>query len=96
MQEKIGIDKLALLARIKVEQKEKEKFKKEFEAILGYVSKLRDINEEELRIENYESEIKNVMREDKDYHQPGEFSEDLLKEAPIIEKNYIKVKHILD
>jgi len=98
-----NIDKLALLARIKLDPKEKKKFQKEFEAILNYVSKLKEISKEELRIKSAswrdELEIANVTREDIDYHQPGEFSEDLLKEAPCpggVEKGYLKVKHILE
>lgn len=96
---KFDIEKLALLARIKLVSKEKNMFQKEFEAILGYVSKLKDVNEEEFpsRADQPLAErIKNIMREDKDYHQPGEFSEDLLKEAPIVERDYVKVKHILE
>lgn len=95
---KFDIEKLALLARIKLNPQEKMKFQKEFEEILGYVSKLKEVNDQPLaeRIVNYESEIKNVMREDRDCHQSGEFSEDLLREAPVVENEYIKVKHILE
>lgn len=102
----VDIEKLALLARIKLAPKEKNRFQKEFEAILGYVSKLKDINEEEFPPETDQplaERIKNIMREDKDYHQLGEFSKDLLKrglpagrQAPMIERDYVKVKHILE
>lgn len=92
----IDIEKLALLARIKLSTNEKENFQKEFEEILDYVSRLKDVDEKELGIENYEPEIKNVMREDKNYHQPRDFSEDLLKEVPVAEGDYVRVKHILE
>lgn len=95
----VDIEKLALLARIKLAPKEKEKLQKEFEAILGYVSKLKEISKEEFPPKAdppWAERIKNIMREDRDYHQPGEFSEDLIKEAPNTEKGYIKVKHILE
>lgn len=40
--------------------------------------------------------LENVMREDEDGYEAGEFSEKLLKEVPSVEKGYVKVKHILE
>ena len=40
-------------------------------------------------------EVRNVFREDKDPHLPGEFTEDLLAEAPRRQDNFVKVKKIL-
>ncbi len=95
------IEKMALLARIKLDQNEKTKFQKEFEAILNYISKLKEVNIE--KIEEEKRVLENVMREDANPHQPAEFSKDLLKQAmttsrqaPSIEKNYVKVKHVFE
>lgn len=95
---KVDIDKLALLARIKLTSEEKEKFQKEFGAILGYVSKLKEAD-----VKNMDDEktgiidgLENIMREDENHYKAGEFSEDLLKQAPLVEKGYVKVKHILE
>ena len=95
---KLDIEKLALLARIKLASKEKEKLQKEFEAILDYVSKLKEIDIEGIGDKEASETInlENVMRDDENFHKAGEFSEDLLKEMPRAEKGYAKVKHILE
>jgi aspartyl/glutamyl-tRNA(Asn/Gln) amidotransferase C subunit len=94
----INIEKLALLARIKLGTKEKEKLQKEFEAILGYVSKLKEM--EVGAISDQEAsktiEIENIVREDENPYASGEFSEDLFKKASSVERGYFKVKRILE
>lgn len=94
----IDIDRLALLARIKLDSKEKKSLQKEFEDILNYVSKLKEVDIKE--IDEKEAgktiEIENIMREDGEPHKAGEFSKDLLEETPSEEKNYIKVKNIFE
>jgi len=93
----IDIKKLALLARIKLEEGEEKKFQKEFEGILVYISKLKEVNIES--IDDKEAvktnTLENVMRDDDEYsNEPGEFSEKLLKEAPETERGYVKVKGV--
>jgi aspartyl-tRNA(Asn)/glutamyl-tRNA(Gln) amidotransferase subunit C len=90
----VDIEKLALLARIKLTPTEKEKLEKEFGDILDYVSQLQkaDIR----NVGDGENEEENVLREDKNSNEPGIFSEKLLKEAPYRERGYIKVKRILE
>jgi len=92
----VDIEKLALLARIKLESGEKEKLQKEFGAILDYVSELKeaDISGVEEEAENAAG-VENILREDDESHEPGEFSEGLLKNAPEVENGHVKVKHIL-
>ncbi len=41
------------------------------------------------------TELENIMRNDENPHEAREFSGDLLKEVPLAEKDYVKVKHIL-
>lgn len=95
---KLDLEKLALLARIKLAPKEKEKLQKEFEAILNYVSKLKEVDVEGIgdKEASETMNLENVMRDDENFHKAGEFSEDLLKEMPRAEKGYTKVKHILE
>lgn len=83
---KPDIEKLALLARIKLTPKEKEKLQKEFEAILDYISKLKEVDVSGINDEEVDrtTDLKNVMREDENFHKPAE------------SKGYIKVKHILE
>jgi len=101
----IDIEKLALLARIKLVPDEKERIQNEFEEILGYISKLQnlsrsageaDIDEESVDKTAKISGVENITREDDDPHQVGAFSKDLLKVAPTNEKGYVKVKQILE
>lgn len=93
----VDIEKLALLARIKLDSKEKDKLQREFEGILSYVSELKKVNVGGIsdKEASKTAGLENVTREDENPHKPGEFSEDLLKEAPLVEKGYVKVKHIL-
>lgn len=101
---KIDIEKLALLARIELNPREKSELQKEFDGILGYISKLKEVDTNGVSDEEAgkTAELENVMREDKNPHKEGEFLKDLLKEAlpagrqaPEVEKGYVKVKHIL-
>jgi aspartyl-tRNA(Asn)/glutamyl-tRNA(Gln) amidotransferase subunit C len=94
----VDIEKLALLARIKLTPTEKEKLKKEFRAILNYISELKkaDIRNVTDNEASKTTNLENIMREDENGYEPGKFSEKLLKEVPLVEKGYIKVKHILE
>lgn len=93
----VDIERLALLSRIKLNAKEKEKLQKEFGAILDYISQLKEVNAESVDEEKGSQiiQLKNIMRKDENGHNGAEFSEDLMKEAPSKENGYIKVKHIL-
>lgn len=97
MEDIIDVDKLALLARIKLDSNEKQKLQNEFEAILGYVSKLKEVDVE--GVSDIEASrtvnLENVIREDENPHRAGEFSEDLLREVPSVEKRYARVKNVL-
>lgn len=100
----VDIERLALLARVKLKSQEKSKLQKEFEDILDYISKLKEadisrIGDKEI---GKTTELENITRDDENPHEAGKFSEDLLKEglpagrqAPSVENGYVKVKHIL-
>jgi len=94
----VDIEKLALLARIKLTLTEKEKIQKEFKKILDYFSKLKkaDVRGMTDKEAGKTVDLKNVVREDSDGYEAGKFSEQLLKEVPSVEKGYVKVKHILE
>ena len=95
---KLDVEKLALLARIKLSPQEKEKIQKEFKKILDYFSKLKkaDVRGMTDKEAGKTVDLKNVVREDSDGYEAGKFSEQLLKEVPSVEKGYVKVKHILE
>lgn len=86
--------KLAKLARLKLSDKEVEKFQEEIGAILGYVEMLGDVDTKGLKPTYQVTGLVNVSRADevKDY---GASQLDLLKNAPATERDYIKVKRMI-
>jgi aspartyl-tRNA(Asn)/glutamyl-tRNA(Gln) amidotransferase subunit C len=86
------IKKLGKSARIEVSDQEAADLAQDMEAILGYVQVLESLNAGTNRVE---SVVKNVMREDDDVYTPGEFSEDILDNAPDTQNGFIKVKKVL-
>lgn len=90
------IEKLAKLARISLSQTEKEKLQKEFEAILGYISVLKEADMGDLERDFSKTEALNVVRTDENAHKSEEFTKDLLEGAPFVEAGYVKVKHVFE
>lgn len=82
----VDVEKLAKMARIKLAPQEKEKFQKEFETILEYVSVLKKADTSESSEKDKERGLTNVMRLDKSVDDNSE-----------IEKGkYIKVKRVFE
>jgi aspartyl-tRNA(Asn)/glutamyl-tRNA(Gln) amidotransferase subunit C len=84
--------KLAKLARIEISSEEAESLSHEFDAILGYVSDVKNVAHAE---DSVDLRLKNVLRDDSNPHESGIYTEKLLEEAPERKDNYIKVKKIL-
>lgn len=89
---KKDIQNLADLARIKVSDSETESLSKEIDSILGYVSQVENISAGDVV---KAAPLHNVMREDTITRAPGEYTADILSNAPAREGNLIKVKKIL-
>ncbi len=96
------IEKLALLARIKVTSKEKEHFSREISTILNYVENL---NKLEIKTDQeilQTSGLKNVYRPDevlgksKTDKDTIKNRENILVNAPAKQDEYFKVKAILE
>lgn len=88
---------LAKLARIDLKDDEAESLSSEFGAILGYVGEVKEAGKgSEVSLDEKESHhLINVLREDKEPHETGIYTEALLEQAPMREGGYIKVKKIL-
>ncbi len=86
------IQKLGELAKIEIKPEEAEKFKKDFDSILGYIKHIESVDLGDVSPEYL---VKNVARDDKAKNTPGQFSDDLLASAPNTENRFIKVKKIL-
>ena len=88
------VQKLAGLARIKIEDADLEKFTSEFDAILAYVGQLEKLDlptgsagEKPL--------TRNVMRVDGKPHAPGAFTEKVTEHFPAREGNALVVQQII-
>ena len=87
------VTKLSELARIELSDEEKQTASGEIEAILSYVSEVSSLpHKPEGRELN---PVRNVLRGDTDPHEPGLYTEALLKNAPAREGSYLRVKKIL-
>lgn len=86
------IEKLAALVRLKLSPEEAERFARDAEAILSYVSALPEALGGEV-VANIR--LSNVMREDGEPYPSGVHTDDLLREVPKTDKGYVSVKPIL-
>ena len=86
------IEKLAKLSRIEVSESEAQKLATEADAILGYVGQVENISGD---VESDVPALRNVMREDVATHTPGEYTQEIVANAPMKEGAYLKVKKIL-
>lgn len=86
--------KLAKLARIDLNEDEAVQFEAEFNAILGYVEQLQDVDVSGLEPTSQVTGLTNVTREDtvKDYgYEPKE----LLKNVPRVKGDKIQVQRMI-
>ena len=92
------VEHIANLARIKLTEKEKEKFKKELSLILDYVKKLNELDTEGVEPLYQTTGIINALREDEyrgDFVMDENLNEKLINQAPNKENRFIKVKSVL-
>jgi len=89
------VKKLAQLARIALSEKEVKSLQADMERILEYVSEIGKAKPP-TGWKAVGPELHNVFRLDREAHQAGEFSEALLAQAPARQRDYVKVKKILE
>lgn len=86
------LDNLSKLSRITISPEEKPKMLQDIQSILGYVSEINDVTDEVVR---GEEAFYNVMREDVITREPGSHTQEILREAPEVQGEYVKVKQVL-
>lgn len=91
---KKDVEYVAKLARLKLSEKEKEKFTKQLDQILKYVDKLNELDTEKVKPTSHVLPLKNVFREDK----AGKSLkvEKVLENAPEKVKGFFKVPKVIE
>lgn len=86
------IKQLAHLARVEVTDTEVEGYMKDFDAILGYVNQINEVNLAEVQPAHLQE---NVARADAHPHAAGQSVEQMLADAPGSQDGFYKVPKIL-
>lgn len=87
------VEHLSGLSRLAISDSEKKLLQHDLEEILAYVSQVTKVAAE--LGEPVAGELRNVMRDDENSHEPGIYTEDILAQAPAREGNRVFVKKIL-
>jgi aspartyl/glutamyl-tRNA(Asn/Gln) amidotransferase C subunit len=87
------VDHLAKLARIQMSDDEKKELQKDLLSILGFIKQIQEVTD---KAEPVLLAHRNVMREDKNAHETGLFTDILLGEAPKTKEGYFVVKKIIE
>jgi len=97
MIDKEQVKHIAKLARIRLNEKEVEKFKRELSSVLDYVEKLKEVDTENVEPISQVTGLENVMREDIPARdKKKERRSKLIKQAPRRKGDYFKVPRILE
>lgn len=98
---KEDIKHLATLSRLELTESEVERYAGQFDEILHYVDKIKEIGKD--HEENNPTsqklrpdELKNVFRSDDDIQEGGIFTDKILREAPRSQDGFVRVKKILN
>ena len=94
---KKDVKHIAHLARIELSGQEEQKFEKDLSAILKFVEKLNEVDTENVEPMAGGTTQENIMREDEQIDNGLEGkSAELIKAAPELKNDYIKVKAIFE
>ena len=90
------IEHVADLARIRLNDNEKEKMARELGAILGYIDKLKEVNTDGVELIAHITGLENVLRKDEINEKPSRHggtaeSIRLVEMAPDSKDNFVKV-----
>ena len=89
------IETLGRLSRIALTEDEKQAFAGEIEAILNYVSTVKEIAADDVALTPAIGRVANVMRSDEITNDRGEYADILTAAFPDRSGNYLVVKKIL-
>lgn len=86
------VRQLASLARLSIPEEQLQAYQKDFEGILDYIETINQAEVTEVEIPHV---LTNMVRDDEESYQPGEFTYDLLAQAPQSRGGYFEVPKIL-
>ena len=97
MLSKKEVEKIAGLARLRISEEEKGKFAEDLSLVLGYVSKLSEVNVEKVEPMAGGTTLESVVRKDDESKDiaDDEMRANILAAAPSKENGYFKVPSIL-
>ncbi|MFH0854724.1 MAG: Asp-tRNA(Asn)/Glu-tRNA(Gln) amidotransferase subunit GatC [bacterium] len=93
--DKIKIEEIAKLARIKLSDVEKEKYAEQFASILEYFEQLKEVDTENIEIFDSADSIENITREDIVKKCDKKITDAILDEIPDKKNKFMKVKKVL-
>ncbi len=94
--DKKDIEHIAKLARLKLSDREIEKYRGELSDILKYINLLQEVDVKNIEPTAQVTGLEDVFRDDKIEDWNRKEREDALKQAPGLENGQIKVKRILE
>ena len=92
------VEKIAELARLKLEEKEKEKFAEDLSSVIGYIQKLSEVNVEKVEPMTGGTDLESITRQDDEIKSISDpqTRKQILNAAPDREDDYFKVPSILE
>ena len=92
------VEKIAELARLKLEEKEKEKFAEDLSSVIGYIQKLSEVNVEKVEPMTGGTDLESITRQDDETKSifDSQTRKQILNAAPDREDDYFKVPSILE
>lgn len=91
------VEHIAGLARLGLNEKEKEKLSRELSGILDYFEKLKEVDTKNIEPTAQVTGLTNVFREDNNPHETDiEKIKKIIGQAPEREDNFVKTKTILE
>ena len=91
---KEDVEKIAVLAKLKFDDAEKEKLQKDMNRVLEYIDQLNELDLEGVEPMENINDTENVFREDKT--EKWLDTEEALKNAPDKASRYVKVPKVID
>lgn len=89
------VKKLARLSRLELSAEEMEKLRVEIDSIIAYIDTIQKVELTQNPEASPYLEKENVLREDGEPHETGQYTDDIVKQFSRSEDGYLKVKKIL-